>query len=74
VADGLDLAFCVENHLRARRYPYVRVRRRVLGETGHENGGEEKPRTETPVHAEPFGGAFREAIIRSGRPASRQAL
>src|SRR6202023_3248342 len=62
VANGLDLAFCVENHLRARRYPYVRVRRRILRETGHQNGGHEKLRTQTPMHEESFGGAFREAI------------
>jgi hypothetical protein len=28
----------------------VRVRRRVLRETGHQNGGHEKPRTQTPEH------------------------
>jgi hypothetical protein len=48
----------------------VRVRRRILCETGHENAGQEKPRTQTPEHEETFGAAFREAITCGGPPAS----
>jgi hypothetical protein len=54
LADRLNLAFCVENHLRPRRYPYVRVRSRAPRKNRHKNNGQEKLRTETPVHAEPF--------------------
>jgi hypothetical protein len=39
------------------------VRRRILCETGHENGGQKKPRTQTREHVETFGRAFRETSM-----------